>query len=203
MASIFDRIYPQFKNFQTTDLATYIQALCGMVQPLSDLASTGDNEQDGWSALLDLTRVPNDALPWLGQLVGVHFLNPALSVADQKNQIAARIGWQRGTLASMQAAISPLLSGSKYVAIQERDTSPYHFLITTFNSETPKDSGGVNASPAIIAAIESQKPAGLRYTYTMTTGGDYAFVRGAYATYTVVRSTYATYNGLKNRTIGG
>jgi Phage tail protein (Tail_P2_I) len=202
MASIFNRIYPQFKNFQTTDLATYIQALCGMVQPLSDLAATGDNGEDGWSALLDLTRVPNDALPWLGQLVGVRFLNPALSVTDQKNQIAARIGWQRGTLAAMQAAVAPLLSGSKTVLVVERDTSAYHFLITTFNSETPKDSGGVNVSPAVIAAIESQKPAGLQYTYSMTSGFDYTWVRGNYATYTTVRSTYATYNGLKNKTPG-
>src|SRR5215831_2032493 len=76
-------------------LLVYVNALGTMFQLVEDLVrDTPDGI--GWSALLDLYRCPDIALPWLGQFAGVRVLTG--STPDQMRQrIASTDGFKRGT----------------------------------------------------------------------------------------------------------
>lgn len=93
---------------------------------------------DLWSALTDLDRVPDNALPWIGQFVGVA-VNTRMTYAQQRQAIRSHVAWGRGTVSYLKLAIQFYLSLSKTVVILERDTSPYHFAVFTYSDETPPD----------------------------------------------------------------
>lgn len=187
--TIAQRAYDQFpENLQSDDLEIYVTALGKMFEYMADLMESGPNGEIGWSALIDIARTPPEALSWLAQFVGVTTV-PTLSDAAQRNYILSKPGWKRGSPEGMRIAIQPFLTGEKRVIIAERDTSPYHFSVFTFVNETP------NAS-LVTQAILTQKPAGLFYTYTTTTGGDYAYVAAQYATYATLNTKYLTYQGV-------
>ena len=67
----------------------------------------------GWSALLDLDRCPDEALPWLAQFVGVRVL-PSSTPEQQRARIASTDGFKRGTRDAMigaaQATLLPLVN---------------------------------------------------------------------------------------------
>lgn len=139
-------------------LTQFIGALSQAYQQMDDLAHT----DPPWSALLDIDRVPDEGLEWFGQFVGT-VVDPNLTHNQQRQQIRARVGWQRGTPAALAAAVQVLLTGTQTVQIIERDTSPYHFEIATYGDETPD-------ANLVVLAIQSQKPAGLQFTYTIIGG---------------------------------
>jgi hypothetical protein len=62
----------------------------------------------GWSVLLDIDRVPDEALAWLGQFVGVP-LNPDLDSAGNRERIKTTEGWKRGTVGSIVGAAKSVL----------------------------------------------------------------------------------------------
>jgi hypothetical protein len=188
--SVFDRLYDSLEPVQNNDLELYIQAIAAMIQPIADIVEDDDNGEPGWSMVVDLTRVPDDAIEWLGQFIGVRIVNPALTPAQKKNLIASKVGWDRGTTKAMVAEIQAVLTGNKTVFLRERDTSAYHFSVVTYTTETP-------STAAVNAAILRQKPAGLQYSYATSTGGDYLALRAAYATYTALKAAFTTYAGVR------
>jgi hypothetical protein len=107
-----------------------------MYEEIIDFAYDTPDGYDGWTLLMDVTRVPSKAIDWLGQFVGV---KPVEGLTDtQKIQrIIAREGFSRGTPAGMKAAAAIFLTGTKSVILYERDTSPYHMSVQTYRSETP------------------------------------------------------------------
>jgi len=133
-----------------------------LFQEVDDWASDTDDGKPGWSILVDATRCPDEGIQWLGQFVGAK-ISSTFTPAAQRAQLEALSGWKRGTPNSIQTAVAAVLTGGQTVIIKERDTSPYHFEVLTYASETPDQN-------QVIAAINATKPAGLQYTYVYFSG---------------------------------
>lgn len=192
---IYNQLDPAWTDQdESTDWA--LLKFCGAIgtifQFIDDLARS---QPVAWATMVDPDACPVEGLPWLGQLIGVE-VNTNFSEADQRLQIKNHIGWQRGTVQAIKDSIAPYLTGTKTVVIKERDTSPYHFTLETYSTETGPDITYqdlfntyatyqafylANATyetywlldtreqiKVVIAAI---KPAGLQFTYTVLPGG--------------------------------
>jgi hypothetical protein len=177
---------------QAWSLLTYMNAIGVMFQLLDDLLRDSP-EGPGWSSLMDLNRCPPEALPWLGQFVGVRM--PASYTPDQQRaRIVATDGWKRGTVDAIKGAASATLTGNKTVFLHERAyNDAYRLQVTTYDSQTPDPS-------ATQAAIVSQKPAGIVLDYQHVRGQTYQQVRDRFASYQLVKTTYASYDAVRNDT---
>ncbi|HEX8762925.1 MAG TPA: hypothetical protein VF733_04170 [Candidatus Saccharimonadales bacterium] len=142
-----------------------------LFQFVEDWASDTDAGQPGYSLLVDITRSPDIGLPWLAQFVGA-IVTSGATPAVQRQQVQSLSAWGRGTVAALQAAPLPWLTGTQTVVIKERDTSPYHLEVYTLASET------TNAT-AVQNALLAQKPAGLQMTYINYAGQAAWTVRGS------------------------
>lgn len=133
-----EAVYSQLKPVADLDeannwaLLNFVGAIAEMFKLMDQLA----HSDPPWSRMIDPDLVPVEGLPWLGQLIGVT-VNTQLSEADQRLQIKQKIGWTRGTVEAIKNAVKPYLTGTKTVMVRERDTSPYHFSIFTYSTETP------------------------------------------------------------------
>ncbi len=115
----------------------------------------------GWSVVMDVTRCPMYALPWLAQFVGVRFTGT--QSADQPSMIAAiesESNWTRGTPAAILAAVSAACPVGTTITLIERYPDPYSFLINIAGT-------------------------GVGFTYSQLAVADptYALVDAAYSTY--------------------
>jgi hypothetical protein len=169
-------------------LLTYLRSVGIMFQRIDYFGRT-DSAKDAWAALLDLEHTPDDALPWLGQFLGVE-VDLGKSAAQQRDQITGVSGWARGSATAMRNAVAPLLTGNQQVIFSERDGDPYTLTVITRSTETPDSS-------AVLAALLALKPAGIKLNYLVSTGNTYLEVRVTYATYTALRSAFATYAALR------
>jgi hypothetical protein len=169
-------------------LLNFVAALTLALEEIDELVRDSD-DGPGWSSLLDIDRAPSEALPWLGQLVGVT-VGASLSEEDQRQQIKEAQGFQRGTPAAMVGAAKPYLTGSKTVVFDERDTSAYHLTVYTFTAETPNSS-------LVQAALLRQKPAGLVMVHSVITGATYDQLSATGNTYNQLRTAYPTYDRMK------
>ena len=162
--SLFDLLQPMFYDDvdQYNALATYLSGLGLNFEVIEEYARDTDDGKIGYSILVDATRVPDEAITWLGQFVGVQ-ITQGLPPAQQKQQLVGLGTWKRGTVAALQAAPLPFLTGSQTVIVKERDTSPYHFEVLTYANETTDQN-------KVLAALLTQKPAGLIMTYVMFSG---------------------------------
>jgi hypothetical protein len=185
-------------------LANYMAAIGEMFQVVDDYGRdqllSGGKIAPGWSQLIDVDRCPLEALPWLGQFVGVS-VDTGLSEADQRTQIRNANGWKRGTVGAIVAAAQQLLTGTKSVTVVERDPTAsashpaYGLSVFTRTSETPD-------SAAVLAAIISQKPAGIVLNYQDLAPVTYEDLFLDYATYRTIYSTFTTYQGVYTNTPG-
>src|SRR5215831_5384843 len=184
---VYDRLQPLTwdEPDQSWALALYIASISLMWDEVDLWASDGPNGEVGWSILLDPTRCPDNALDWLGQFVGVQ-LDDSLTRQQKIDLIMARLGFQRGTPASMIAAAKHTLTGSQTVIFRERHPDAYALDVLTFTAETPNPA-------ATEAAIRSMKPAGILLTYYCYDGQDYQLIYDTFATYQAIYDTYATY----------
>lgn len=200
-------------------LLKFLGALGQAFQQMDTLAFPGDGTPP-WSALVDIDRIPDEGLPYLGQMIGVA-VDTGLTFDQQRQQIRDHTSWQRGTPAALTKAIQMFLTGSKTVVITERDTSPYHFGITTYSDETPPDItfadlyADYNTMEAFYldfasfedywlsdlrefirsVVIANNKPAGLQYTYTVTPGspGVYKTFEALYLDWNTLQQVYEKY----------
>lgn len=120
-------------------LLEFLRAIGELYEEIVTLAYDATTGEEGWSILVDVDRVPSNALDWLSQFVGVVQIS-GLTDQQKKDRIVAREGFRRGTPAGMRAAAQVYLTGTKTVNILERDTgSAYHMAVQTYQSETPGD----------------------------------------------------------------
>lgn len=119
-------------------LSIFLQGLGDAFQVVEDYASDTDedNPKPGYSLWLDLDRVPDEVLPYLAQYVGIQ-VTTGLTPDQIKEQIAALGAWGRGTLTAFKTAPKYLLRGAGTVQVTERDTSPYHMLVTVTKADLP------------------------------------------------------------------
>lgn len=122
------------------DLYTYVGALADeLLQGISDLVRDGDNGETGWSAILDIDRVPDAGLDYIAQFIGVQLLD-GLTAAEKRTVISNAGGWDRGTVAAIQDAARTYLTGTKTVIVRERlGGDPYAFQVLTKTLETPPE----------------------------------------------------------------
>jgi hypothetical protein len=114
-----------------------------------------DERGSGWRRMLDPTRCPAWALPWVAQLVGSPNLS-GLTEEQQRAVVADSPTLRRGTPASIRAAAQ--MHGPEDVLIVERVDSAYTLLVQTHTLQTP--------DPDLVeAAVRAAKPAGLVLTY--------------------------------------
>jgi len=200
---LYDALYPLAYDDanQGYDLFIYCGALARMCDQIETYARDTDDGKPGWSILLDVDRCPTEALGWLAQFVGVK-LNPVLSDADQRARIRSTDGFKRGTIGAMVGAAQQFLTGSKTVYVKERDSSvssvlggAYGLTILTLASETPD-------SAAVLAALQSQKPAGVILAYNTVTGMTWQLVNTTYASWNAVKTAFVTWNGVRNNAPG-
>lgn len=97
----------------------------------------------GWANVINIDKCPDEAIPWLGQFVGVR-LPGGLTPAQQRAYVKDAPGWDRGTVAAIAAAAAPYLTGQKSVTVRERFDqanpnvdSPGYYQVTTRGAETP------------------------------------------------------------------
>jgi hypothetical protein len=189
------RLYDALEPIQGSDpdtgyhLLIYTSGLALPMEEVSDLAETGPNGEVGWSIIVDINRVPDKALGWLAQFVGVK-LNPDLDADDQRDRIRTTDGWNRGTPSAIAGAAAQYLTGPKYVVMRERynpgvGPDPYHLQIWTVASQTPDPAATLNA-------IMAQKPAGLILHYSTMAGQDFQKLYTDQAHFQQVYTTYPT-----------
>lgn len=170
-------------------LLIYLGAIGDVLfQEMDDLGRT----PNGWGDVMNVNTCPVQALPWLGQLVGVQ-VDTNLSEANQRAQVKAAAGWQRGTPASIIAAVQRYLTGAKYVLLQERfGGNAYALNIVTHTAETPAD------LTAMKNALLEVVPAGMIVTFANYLGQTYADLKAHFATYAAVTAAYATYDDVRH-----
>lgn len=195
--ALYDAMLPMQYDEPRQDyaLAKFLAAV-GEGFQVTDTYGRASGNTPGWANMLNPNLCPVEALGWLAQFVGVT-LEVGLTEAQQRARIKAADGWSRGTVAAMRAAVAGHLTGTQSFAFRERYDyanagvdSPYNMEVVTFASETPDPA-------AALAALLSQKPAGIVLHYVVNAGQDYLTVRTNNATYTALRTKYATYNVMK------
>lgn len=139
----------------------------------------------GWSQILDVSRCPVYALPWLAQFVGTRF-TPNVSEQQMREQIVNPAGWLRGTVVSIQNAASVFLNPGYSVTVLERTPDPYSITIqipgagliggdyayfdSTYTPYSVLDAAfatyaqWTTSSAALIAALLAAIPAGINAT---------------------------------------
>lgn len=190
-----ERLYASLSPYTTQDealgwpLLIYLGALGDeLYQQMDDLG----RGTLGWGDVMNPDTCPVYALPWLGQLVGV-VVDTTLSEANQRAQVKAAAGWQRGTPASIIAAIQRYLTGAQYVLLQERfGGNAYALNIVTHTSETPVD------TTEMVEAAKAVIPAGMLVTFSTYLGQTYAQLKAGFATYAAVTIAYATYDDVRH-----
>lgn len=181
-------------------LLYYCDAICNMINFINDIIRDSP-DGPGWHSIMDPDTAPTEALSWLGQFVGVIVPPQALNQTEEQWEEFARFkiksveGFRRGSARAFASVAAPFLIGQKELLIYERDTSPYHLTVYTYDDETLDES-------AVLAALLSQKPAGLVMDYQTIARNSYAAVDVSYSTYTAVDVDYTSYAGLQSGQIG-
>lgn len=155
----------------------------GALEQANTYLADDEDGRPGWRNVLDPWKAPASALPYLAQFVGAT-LEPSLTEADARGKIARRENLQRGTVPALVAAVQRTLTGTKAVAVTERHLGDaYKLWVRTRDDETPDEA-------ATLAAILTQKPAGITLTFATIAGWSWADVVAAEATWTDVTSDY-------------
>lgn len=135
-------------------------AFAAMLDDPFEWTRLGPNDELPWTTLLDIDRVPPEAIRWLGQFVGVR-VPVGFSDEAARERVRSTDGFQRGSLDAIIGAAKRTLDGSKTVTLFERYDpddaavdSPYHLTVVTYTAETPDPD-------AVVAALLEQKPAGI------------------------------------------
>jgi len=185
------------------DLATYATAIGLMFNPVETYAADQDDGTLGWSILLDVSKCPVEALPYLAQYIGER-LPDGLSEADQRTWIINAPNQYRGTPLSIVRAAQRWLTGQRMVQIQERWNGPGsttdidHITVIVFADACP-DPGKVQAE------LRKAVPADIVLDFTVSSGQTWLGVlnsHGTNSTWTQVLSVNQTWAQIKGAQTG-
>lgn len=166
-------------------LLRFLDSLLRQLDDVEQLSRDSDTHV-GWGKLLDLETVPDYALSWLAQFVGVSPIR-GLDAESQRIRISQAAGWHRGSPSAIIGAARQYLTGTRQVFLSERDSSPYHFTVRTYLGETP--------DPAVVeAALQALKPAGLVMDYEVATGAPYSSLTTDFTTYSDLDAAFDDYS---------
>ena len=196
------RLYTMLAPLATEDfdnawsLLIYCNAIGVMFQLIEDIVRDTP-EGPGWSALLDLDRCPDQALPWLGQFIGVRI--PAGYTPDQaRARIASTDGFRRGTRDALIGALQPTLTGARTVLFYERSGDPavkpdyaYYLTVRTYTTQTPDEA-------ASLRALLAQKPGGIVLDYKAVVGQSWQQLKNSGRTWAQVKADYPTWNAVRS-----
>lgn len=169
-------------------LAYYVATIGRMFQIVEDYGRD-TSEGPGWSQAVDITRCPTGGIPWLGQFVGAT-VDTSQSDAEQRFQVQNNQGWQRGTPASIAAAASRFLTGTKSVILTERlGGDAWALGVDTITSETPD-------SVAVYESMLTVKPAGIVITYNQLTQQTFDSILTTYTPFSTLFADFATFGGV-------
>ena len=166
-------VLDSYSAWANVDSTNYLAALCSMFEQVFGIVVPQGDQDDpstyvpGWSTLLNVTTCPTQFLPFLSQFNGTN-VQPGTPDAVARMTILAEAAQNRGTLAAMTAAAKRNLVDTQFLILNEREAADgqedaYHVVIEFKASECPSE-------PALVAAVEAQKPAGIQVTYLATEG---------------------------------
>lgn len=149
-----------------------------------------------WAKLMDADTCPVWALEWLAQFNGVTLASESTE-AQKRAAITSLGGQQRGNLTVLRATAQQYLSGNKSVTVLERDSSPYHLTVVTYESETPVAAA---TRTEIGNALQAQKPAGLVLVYRVDPGWSVGEVETSiYTTVASIEAAFATVQAVESK----
>lgn len=192
-----DELYAALEPLHLDDQARGypLRSLCRsigyMLQPVDDLARDTD-QGPGWTRVLNADLAPREALPWLGQFLGVR-VSAGAPAPVQRVEIKTAAGFRRGSVRAIREAAQAWLEGERRVLIRERDGSAYRLVVITYEAETPYPH-------AVEAAIRAQKPAGISLDYVVQSGQDYQTLEEGHDDYADVAASYTSYDDVRTDT---
>jgi hypothetical protein len=170
----------------------------------------------GWSSLLDANNCPASFLPYLAQFNGT-IVPAGLDTATARAKISSESAQQRGTLASVTAAVTRnLLSGAGAPTILERVDSTgaanaYWFVVVI----QPTDLGVpaqtlINASlytgggpiQGLVDSVNAVRPGGVMWSLVIITGWTITQMENSAATIGGVEGSFVTVGGLERNRPG-
>jgi hypothetical protein len=168
-------------------LLKWTQEWAAPLQEIVDVVRDTPDGHPGWYTVMDPDTAPPTWLRWLGQFYGVRVTpgdpDSAVWVAQARDEVRSAAGIRRGTVGAIRAAAQRYLTGTKYVLILERDTSPYHFTVVVKTSELPAEdtvtwdaaAGTWDAQSSTWwgktqRAVFAQKPAGVQMRFLAVDG---------------------------------
>jgi hypothetical protein len=174
----------QLEPWLTDDFETYLASIAQMFGETEHYSADTD-DREGWTVLYDPDAAPEDALPYLAQFVGEQ-IRAGTSEAGKREQINDRANQRRGTPESIFFAAQRTLTGSRLVAIHERDPDVDTLLVRTYTSETPD-------AAVVEADIRNVLPVDVILDYAAATGQTWADVLTDHGTWAAVASAYANW----------
>lgn len=166
-----EELYAKVKvtDAESADLSAYCDAIGEMFKEVETLGREDDTALP-WARITDPELAFSDlpeplaayALLWLAQLAGVR-IPVGMGTNDMLTFIELAEARRRGTIEYMVEVAQRLLTGDKFVFVQERDGSAYRLSIVTRTDETADED-------AVRAALIEVKPAGIVLTYTVADG---------------------------------
>lgn len=191
--TIGELLIEEWAPYMTVDLEDYANTIGSMFDNVEQLVLLL-GEEDGWGPLLDPTRCPAIALPYLAMYVGER-LPTGLTVEAQREWILDHPNQQRGTFFSIVRAAQRSLTGTRVVSIVERSggavTHPEDFLqVRTYVSQTPYPS-------RVLADLYSVVPADIQLDYATATSQTWAALKVAKPLWSNVKTDYPTWGGVQ------
>lgn len=183
----------------TEDMGRWLNAAGALFDPTLEIVQeTGSDGTagylPGYGILFDPDECPAAWLPYLGLFVGVK-VPVGAPEAEARALVKAESGKERGTLKSIESAVSRSLTGSKAFQIVERcnakgEEAGYHFLILVYEeSELPSET-------ILRENVNAVKPAGVFYT-VIVGNLTYAILEAAHTTYSALEAAHTTYSGME------
>lgn len=174
--SFAEELYAKVKvtENESADLSAYCDSIGQMFKEVELLAREDADGNLPWSKITDPELAFSEltdplaayALLWLAQLAGVR-IPVGMVTGGMVEIIELAEARRRGTVLYMVEVAQRLLTGDKFVFVEERSGSAYALAITTRTAETPDED-------AVRAALLAVKPAGIVLTYTVSDGVTWA-----------------------------
>jgi hypothetical protein len=171
--------------YSTPDLDDYALTIGEMLDEFDAYVGLEDEEL-GWSRLLDVDECPVNGLPYLAQFLGEN-LPAGVTETNARQWISDHPNARRGTVSSIIGTARRSLTGTRLVAIRERDGDSDHIAVRTLVPQTAD--AVLVESDLLYEAV----PADIAMDYDVFTGAIWGDVHAGYASWNAVRLANANW----------